>query len=112
MQNSKLFTPLKSPPLVSKSLQLPLWSQKKELLEAVTLCNRILLAQPIPDREAIEPGRYQLIVNIKIPGQWRRDEIDRVLDLTAEWGWGGVLDAKTLAQLERLLDAVAAGRKA
>lgn len=85
---------------------------KQNLLSRPALSNRILIAEPLVGSKVIDEDRYQLTVNIKVPGQWRGPEIQRVLKLSEAWSWRGILDAATLAELEALLDAVASGEGA
>lgn len=80
---------------------------KQRLLNRLALSNRILLAEPIAGNKAIVEGRYGLRVSLQVPGQWRRAEVQRVLELTEDWSWGGVLDLQILAELESLLSSVA-----
>lgn len=80
---------------------------KQSLLNKIALSNRILLAEPIAGSKAIDLGRYGLRVNLQVPGQWTRPEVETVLEITGDWSWGGVLDLQTLAELESLLDSVA-----
>ncbi len=81
--------------------------QYQSLLNRLALSNRILIAEPLTGSKAIDEDRYQLTVNIKVPGQWTCGEIQKVLEVTEDWSWRGVLDAATLAELEALLDSVA-----
>jgi len=83
------------------------YRNQENLLTKLALKNRILTAEPIAPNQAVSPGRYQINICIKVPGQWSRREIERVLELTDDWGWDGVLDLKTLAEIQTLLDAVA-----
>jgi len=100
-------------PLVQNPAQLsllrPLPDRKEDLLTRLVLSNRILTAEPIPTSQAVSPGRYRLTVSIAVPGQWSCSEIQRVLEITQDWGWGGVLDLGRLREIEQLLDAVAGG---
>lgn len=87
----------------------PNTSRKEALLNELALKNRILTAEPIPREQAVSADRFRLAVNIAAPGQWRRSEVEVILELTENWGWGGVLDLERLREIEQLLDAVAGG---
>jgi len=82
-------------------------NKKQDLVARLALSNRILAAEPVPDSQAVAPNRYQLRVNVVVPGQWTRSEIEAVLEITQDWCWRGIFDLKRLREIEELLDAVA-----